>query len=90
MKKLGITALALFWAGIVLLSGTSSATMQLQKKAKEAGFPAENCQYCHTEKLPKKGAVTMNDRGKWLVDQKAKKNAKEVDAAWLKEYKEAK
>jgi hypothetical protein len=90
MKKLGIAAIAAFWAGIVLLSGTSSATMQIQKKAKEAGIAADNCQYCHTEKLPKKDAVTMNDRGKWLVDQKAKRGAKEVDPAWLKEYKESK
>jgi hypothetical protein len=26
----------------------------IQKQAKEAGFPATNCLYCHTEKLPKK------------------------------------
>jgi hypothetical protein len=86
--SIGIAVVTLFWAGWMLLSGTSSATMAIQKKAKEAGIKADNCQYCHTEKLPKKDAVTMNDRGKWLVDQKAKKNAKEVDPAWLKDYKE--
>ena len=30
--------------------------------------------------------MTHNDRGKWLVAEKAKRNAKEVDPAWLKEY----
>ena len=50
------------------------------------GFPAENCTYCHVAKLPKKGAVTYNDRGKWLVDQKDSRKAKEVDVAWLKDY----
>jgi hypothetical protein len=66
------------------------ATMPMQKKAKELGHPATNCLYCHGEKLPKKGAVTQNDRGKWLVDQKEKRKAKEVDVSWLKEYVEEK
>jgi hypothetical protein len=60
--------------------------MAMQKKAKEAGFAAENCLYCHAEKLPKKGAVTYNDRGKWLQSEKEKRNAKEVDVSWLKDY----
>ena len=89
MKKagsIGVTATALFWAGWVLLSGTSDATLQIQKKAKEAGFPATSCQYCHVDKLPKKDAAAHNERGKWLVEQKAKRGAKEVDPAWLKDY----
>ncbi len=45
-----------------------------------------NCTYCHVEKLPKKGAVTNNDRGKWLIAEKEKRGAKEVDVTWLKEY----
>ena len=70
--------------------GTASATMPMQKKAKELGFAAQNCQYCHVEKLPKKGASTNNDRGNWLVAEKTKRGAKEVDVAWLKDYKEEK
>ena len=68
--------------------GLANATMDMQKKAKAAGFDATNCLYCHNEKLPKKGASTNNDRGHWLVDQKEAKKAKEVDVAWLKDYKE--
>jgi hypothetical protein len=30
--------------------------------------------------------MTMNDRGKWLMAEKAKRGAKEIDVAWLKEY----
>lgn len=71
-------------------TGKATATMPLQKKAKDAGFPAQNCQYCHGEKLPKKGAVTHNDRGKWLLAEKDKRKAKEVDPAWLKDYVEPK
>ncbi len=90
MKKagssLGLAVVLVTWCGGMLLSGTSTATLPLQKKAKEAGFPADNCLYCHNEKLPKKGAVTHNDRGKWLIAEKEKHKAKEVDVTWLKEY----
>ena len=84
-RPVAILAL-LFWCGSVLLSSSSLATLPIQKQAKEAGFPATNCQYCHNEKLPKKGETTHNERGKWLIAEKAKRNAKEVDGAWLKDY----
>jgi mono/diheme cytochrome c family protein len=72
-------------------AASASADMALQKKAKELGIASvQNCQSCHGEKLPKKGASTLNDRGKWLVAEKDKKKAKEVDAAWLKDYVEPK
>lgn len=71
-------------------TGTATATLPMQKKAKELGYAAANCQYCHVEKLPKKGAVTHNDRGKWLTDEKEKRKAKEVDVSWLKDYVEKK
>jgi hypothetical protein len=83
---LGLIGVLLFWAGWIASSGTSSATLPIQKKAKELGFDATNCQYCHVEKLPKKNAVTHNDRGKWLIAEKEKRGAKEVDPAWLKDY----
>ncbi|HLA77296.1 MAG TPA: hypothetical protein VJU18_06940, partial [Vicinamibacteria bacterium] len=70
--------------------GVARATLDMQKKAKAAGFEATNCMYCHGEKLPKKGAVTQNDRGKWLLAEKDKRKAKEVDVAWLKDYVEKK
>jgi hypothetical protein len=85
-SKLGVAAAMLAWAGGMLLSGVSSATLDIQKKAKAAGFKADNCQYCHVDKLPKKGASTGNERGTWLRDQKEKKKAAEVDPAWLKDY----
>ena len=80
------TALGLAIAG----AGTASATIQTQKKAKDAGYPATNCLYCHNEKLPKKGAATLNDRGTFLHAEKEKTKAKEVDVAWLKGYTEKK
>ena len=85
-------AVALMVAGTWLAgTGVANATLPIQKKAKELGFTAvTNCQSCHVEKLPKKDAVTHNDRGKWLIAEKDKRKAKEVDAAWLKDYVEKK
>jgi cytochrome c553 len=72
--------------GAVLAAGPAQATLDMQKKAKAAGFEATNCLYCHNEKLPKKGAVTHNERGAWLLAQKEARKAKDVDLGWLKDY----
>ena len=85
-SRLFAAAALIGWSALIVLSGTSSATMPMQKQAKDAGVAAENCLYCHTEKMPKKDAVALGERGKWLVAEKAKRNAKEVDGAWLKDY----
>ncbi len=87
--KLAPAAAVLAGLGILAGAGQAFATMPMGKKAKEAGYAeAAKCTYCHGEALPKKGASTLNDRGKWLVAEKDKRKAAEVDAAWLKEYKE--
>jgi hypothetical protein len=88
--KVGL-AVALAAVGTWLAgTGVATATMPIQKKAKEPGGPAASCQYCHEDKLPKKEAHKFNERGHWLVEQKEKKKAKEVDVAWLKDYVEKK
>lgn len=69
-------------------AGIASATMPLQKKAKEQGCDAVNCQYCHVDKLPKKDAHTLNARGQWLVAEKDRQKATEIDVSWLKNYVE--
>jgi hypothetical protein len=86
-SRTGLVAAALFWAGWMAFSSTSSATLPMQKKAKDLGITGvTDCMSCHKEKLPKKGAMTLNDRGNWLVAEKTKRGAKEIDVAWLKEY----
>ena len=85
-SRIGYAVTALVWAGSIALSGISTADMDIQKQAKAAGVAVDNCMYCHGEKMPKKGASTLNDRGNWLMDQKAKKKADKVDGAWLKDY----
>ncbi len=85
------TAVGVLTVAFCLVGGGAAfATMPLQKKAKEAGFEATNCLYCHTEKLPKKGAAAMNERGTWLKTEKDKRKASEVDVTWLKDYVEPK
>jgi hypothetical protein len=80
-------AMVLFWCGWMLLTGRSSATMDIQKQAKAAGIDVKSCQHCHVDKLPKKdGPHDPNDVGKWLIAEKEKRKAAAVDGAWLKDY----
>ncbi len=68
MKKtgsgLGLAIVLLVWCGGMLLSGVSSATLDIQKKAKAAGIDASNCLYCQgsrsgvVEGLPGRQEVT--------------------------------
>ena len=85
-SRLAVSGVVLSWTLGMLLAGPSSATLEIRKKAKELGFPVENCQYCHLDKLPKKGASEPNERGAWLRAEKAKRHAEAVDPAWLKDY----
>jgi hypothetical protein len=87
MKKTisGLVAVAVLGSAAL-----ASATINMQKQAKTAGVEVKACTHCHVDKLPKKGAAAVNDVGKWLVEQKTKKGAKEADGAWLKDYKPAK
>jgi mono/diheme cytochrome c family protein len=79
---------AVLAAAAALGAGSAAADMPMQKKAKELKIESvQNCQSCHTDKMPKKGAADVNEMGKWLVDQKAARKAKEIDVAWLKDYK---
>jgi hypothetical protein len=82
-----VAGLALAWAAGARVA---SATLPMQKQAKAAGVEVASCLACHGEKMPKKGAMTLNEKGKWLVAEKDKRKAKEIDGAWLKDYKEKK
>ena len=65
------------------------ATPPMIKQAKDAGFPAQNCQYCHVPAMPKKEGFKpddLNERGKWLLAEKDKQKATDVKAEWLKNY----
>lgn len=75
--------------GVALSALPAAAHPNLVAKAKSAGMPAKNCQYCHASAMPKKEtykAEDLNERGKWLMSEKDKRQAKDVMAEWLKEY----
>jgi hypothetical protein len=88
---IGMAAAVLCVGAWLLDTGVASATLPIQKKAKELGITTvTNCQSCHVDKLPKKGASEFVERGKWLHEEKEKRKAKEVDVSWLKDYVEKK
>jgi len=87
-RKLG-SAIGAAYLALLLLEGAADAKATWVKKAKDLGMPAENCLYCHTEKMPKKDTFKLdelNDRGTWLMAEKDKRKAAEIDMAWLKDY----
>lgn len=89
MTRWGIFGVAVgFGLGALIVAAPpAQASMDIQKAAKAAGVQAANCMHCHVDKLPKKGAATMNDVGNWLVAEKDKRKAEKIDGAWLKDYK---
>jgi len=71
------------------MAGPALATPPLLAQAKQKGYPAQNCQYCHVSKMPKKDTFTpddLNDRGKFLMAEQAKTKASAVDIDALKAY----
>jgi cytochrome c553 len=72
--------------GLALLAAVpAQAKLPWVKKAQDMGFDnIKNCASCHVNEKPKKGEK-YNALGDWLMDQKAKKKAAEIDLAWLKD-----
>jgi mono/diheme cytochrome c family protein len=60
------------------------AVEKMKETAREVGVSAGNCLQCHGADIP----AALNDRGQWLVDEKARRHADKMDMAWLKDYKE--
>jgi mono/diheme cytochrome c family protein len=80
-----IAVAAVFVAGV---GAPARADMAMLKKAKELKIASvQNCQSCHVDKVPKKGAAAANEMGTWLIGQKKERKAKAVDVSWLKDYK---
>jgi hypothetical protein len=56
----------------------------MKKKAKDTKMADGNCLACHGSNIP----AALNRKGDWLVSEKGRRNAKEWDMAWLKDYVE--
>lgn len=77
-------AIALFFVAsiIVGLSGKASAYPPFVGKAKK--FGAKDCTFCHVDPM---GGPPWNERGKWLIKEKERRNADAIDVEWLADYK---
>lgn len=67
----------------------AGATPQMLSEAKKAGMPAKNCQYCHTEAMPKKDTFkpeSLNARGKFLLTDMQERKLKAPDPGKLKDF----
>ena len=91
MRRITLTLSAA--AILFALAFPLQAKLPYVKKAQELGFKdIKNCASCHKEAMPKAAAkgAPFNEVGTFLVEQKTKKKAAEVDLNWLKDYKPAK
>ena len=70
-------------AGVVGSSFSTRAYPAFLRKAVK--FGAKNCLYCHKESA---GGEGWNERGQWLIAEKERRKADEVDVEWLADYKE--
>ncbi|HKV37949.1 MAG TPA: hypothetical protein VJX67_01960 [Blastocatellia bacterium] len=83
MKQLKSFVVLIFVAGtIALLAGETSAYPPFVAKAKKYG--ARDCTFCH---VSPDGGPPWNARGQWLVKEKERRHADEVDVNWLADYK---
>lgn len=78
-RKLGFPA-----ANCLYCHASAHAVEVMKQKAKSLNINDGNCLACHGANVPAK----LNDRGRWLVAEKARRAAKAWDMAWLRDYKE--
>ena len=86
MKSVRVFIVLAFLASIfAFISNPSMAYPPFLGKAKK--FGAKDCRFCHVKA---EGGEPYAARGKWLVSEKAKRQANAVDPEWLVDYKPAK
>ncbi len=91
MRRLAAACVTLA-AAATFLAPPAAAKPAYVKKAQDAGHKAlvTNCASCHKAKLPTKKDFTMNDTlGTWIEKKMKASGAKDMDTAWLKDYKPA-
>lgn len=83
-KKITIISAAVMFAALV--APQAHAKLPWVKKGKPYDTGVTSCLSCHISKTPKKGKASPNHRGQWLLDEKDRRKAEEIDLAWLKDY----
>lgn len=80
-RRVLIFALAVF-LGASLAPLPTAAYQVFLRKAKKYG--AKDCLFCHTQE---DGGDAWNERGRWLIDEKGRRKADQIDVDWLADYK---
>lgn len=70
---------------LALCAAPLQAKLAWNKKAKKYDAAITGCTACHVPEKPKKGDP-LSERGQWMVDEKARRNAKEISLEWLTDY----
>jgi len=87
VSRMGVVLMGTLFVGNVPPPAVASPA--LLAKAKEKGYPAQNCQYCHVSRMPAAASFNpddLNERGKFLLEEKNKDKAGTVDVDALKAY----
>jgi hypothetical protein len=58
----------------------------MNKRALETRVAPMDCFACHGRQLPRRGSALFNERGRWLLAQRERRQVKEIDLGWLKDY----
>ena len=69
---------------LVILGVSNFAYPPLLRQSRK--FGAKDCTFCHKDP---EGGDQMNDRGKWLLSERTRRGASDIDVEWLKDYKES-
>ncbi|MDP1579464.1 MAG: hypothetical protein Q8M02_04245 [Candidatus Didemnitutus sp.] len=70
---------------LALVAAPLQAKLAWNKKAKKYDSSITACTACHVPEKPKKNDP-LSERGQWLVDEQARRGAKEINLEWLKDY----
>src|SRR5215475_13582788 len=83
IKHIKLSIAVVVIAGV---AGSSFSTKAYPAYLRQAlKFGAKNCLYCHKQPT---GGEGWNERGQWLIAEKERRKADEIDVEWLADYKE--
>jgi hypothetical protein len=83
MRKLKLVAI---FAALTIVFSAGSLMAYQAYMAKAKKFGAEDCLFCHVHE---NGGVGWNERGEWLIEEKARRKAEKIDVDWLVDYNPA-
>jgi hypothetical protein len=88
MNSMRYLKLLAAFALVAAIACPAQAKLAWNKKAKKYDPAVTGCTACHVDEKPKKDehGKPLTERGQWLLDQKAKQSAKDVNLEWLKDY----